>query len=114
MAPPGGRRRLVAEFPQVPPGTHLSLEGGLIWDRGYFHGPEVSATRFGVEEVGSGQSLLEVSLPPGVEGVRRAELSLPAGTGPLAVRLWSQADRPDLRELCVDLFAQGGEGPQGP
>ncbi|HLL84593.1 MAG TPA: hypothetical protein VK420_18145, partial [Longimicrobium sp.] len=109
FAPPGGNRRLVAEFPQVPAGARLVLEGGLIWDRGWHHGSQLTPTRFGVEDVRTGRSLLRVDVPVGVEGIQRAEVA-PEGGGPLAVRIWSQADRAELRELCLELLSQGPEG----
>lgn len=106
LAPPGGNRRLVVEFPQVPVGARLALEGGMVWDRGYFTGPQLSVTRVGVEEASTGRALAQFELPPGIEGVQRAEVPT-AASGPIAVRLWSQADRAELRELCVDLFTWG-------
>jgi len=111
FAPPGGNLRLVAEFSQVPPGALLRLEGGLIWDRGAFRGAPYSLTHFGVEDAQSGKPLLRVDLPPGLEGLQRAEA--PADfTAPGTLRLWSQADRAELRELCVELWVLGDEGPR--
>jgi hypothetical protein len=108
FAPPGGNQRLVAEFPQVPGGAHLVLEGGLIWDRGFFREPRVTATHFGVEDPRNGSPLLRIDLPGGVEGVQRQEVA--PEPGPLALRIWAQSDRADLRELCLDVRVQGAEG----
>ena len=109
FAPPGGNRRLVAEFPGVPQGALLQLQGGLIWDRGSFRGAQYSVTRFGVEDAGTGRSLLRIDLPPGLEGAQRAEAK-PDFTPPGTLRLWSQAERAELRELCVELTVFGEEG----
>jgi hypothetical protein len=93
----------------VPAGAFLSLEGGLIWDRGFFHGGGYTPTNLGVEDARSGQRLLEQSIPPGLEGVQRAETPTPPG-GPRALKVWSQSDSAELRELCLDLLSQGPEG----
>lgn len=107
--PPGGPARLVAELPDVPAGAYLSLEGGLVWDRGYFHGGGYTATNLGVDDAKSGERLLDLSIPPGLEGVQHAEARTSPG-GPRTLKLWSQSDNAELRELCLDLLSQGPEG----
>ncbi len=105
MHAPGGRERLVAEFDGVPGGTGLRLEGGIIWEQAWQKHPRYSPANLGVEDV-SGERLLEVALPPGLEGVQHQERALPAGP-PRTVKVWVQADNPDRRQVCLDVFALG-------
>jgi hypothetical protein len=105
MHPPGGKQRLVAEFDNVPAGTGLRLEGGITFEYTYSR-PHLSNIHMGVDDARTGQSLLDVVVPQGVPGVQKAEVTLPPGE-PRTVRIWSQADNPELRHLCLDLFALG-------
>jgi hypothetical protein len=106
MPPPGGRERVVAEFDGVPGGTSLRLEGGIIWEQAWRKDPRYSTTHLGVDDAASGERLLEVALPPGLEGVQHQERALPAGA-PRTVKVWVQADNPDRRHVCLDVWALG-------
>ena len=106
MHPPGGAERLVAEFDGVPGGTELRLEGGIIFEHAFKHDPGLSVTHLGVEDATHHEPLMEISLPPGREGVQRASHELPPG-GPRTVRVWTQADNPESRQVCLDLLALG-------
>jgi hypothetical protein len=106
MHPPGGQQRLVAEFDGVPGGTELRLEGGIIFEYAVRHEPHLSTTHYGVEDAATSESLLEISQPAGLEGVQKASRALPPG-GPRTVKVWVQADNPDSRQVCLDLFALG-------
>jgi hypothetical protein len=58
-----------------------------------------------VEETGTGRGLLELEIPPGVEGlqqVERAAAELPSTSG---LRIWVQSDNAALRDTCVELFS---------
>jgi len=110
MPPPSGQRRLVVELPAVPPADRLSLEGGLVWDRGFFHSPQLTATWMDLRAPGAPSAELALVVPAGVEGVQRAQgPGRAAGPRPLELSVWAQ--NPELRDLCVDLFAYG-EAPE--
>lgn len=104
MQPPGGPARLVVEFPAGVASDALSLEAGLIWDRGYFGHASLTPVRIGVDDGAQGRPLMEIVLPPGREGLQRAKAEQVAVS---PVRLWTQADNAELREVCVDLFGYG-------
>ena len=104
MHPPGGPERLVAEFDGVPGGTELRLEGGLIFEYAAQRARHLSTTHFGVEDAASHASLLDIAQPPGLEGVLKASRVLPPG-GPRTVKVWTQADNPDARQVCLDVVA---------
>lgn len=110
MHPPGGPERLVAEFDGVPGGTGLRIEGGIIFEH-FFGAPHRSNIHMGVDDAHTGERLLDVVVPQGVPGLQKAERTLPPGE-PRTVKLWSQADNPEARQLCLDMFALGpaGEG----
>jgi hypothetical protein len=108
MHPPGGRERLVAEFDGVPGGMGLRLEAGLISEV-TFSRPHLSNVQVGVDDARGGGPLLDLVVPQGVPGVQRAERELPPGE-PRTVKIWTQADSPDLRHLCLDVFALGAPG----
>jgi hypothetical protein len=108
MHPPGGKERLVAEFDNVPAGTGLRLEGGIIFEHAFARN-HLSNIHLGVDDAHSGQPLVDLVVPQGVEGVQKAEAQLPPGE-PRTVKLWSQADNSELRQVCVDLFALGPAG----
>jgi hypothetical protein len=107
MHAPGGPTRLVAEFDGVPGGTALRLEGGIIFEHAWVRDPGLRPALMGVDDAASGERLLEVVLPPGLEGVQSQERPLPPG-GPRTVRVWVRADNPDRRQVCLDVFALGG------
>lgn len=109
MHPPSGPERLVAEFDGVPGGTGLRLEGGIIFEFAHPKDPRLSPTRLGVDDARTGESLLEVVLPPGLEGVQRAERALPPGE-PRTVKVWTQAANAESRQVCLDVFALGAPG----
>lgn len=100
--PPGGPAKLVAEFANVPAASTLQLVTGYAWERGYYR--NMGPTDFGVEVNGDAQV---TRLLPGVEKVYRVDRpNTAAGT----VRAWVQADNPQNREVCFELFAFGPEG----
>lgn len=109
MRPPGGSTRLVAEFPEVPVASDLLLEGGIIWE----HAPKTDVTplEVGVDEVRTLNSIVTLSVPGGLEGMRHVNAS--AALGSHALKLWTRSVRPDAREACVDLtsFAATGAAP---
>jgi hypothetical protein len=108
MHPPGGPMRLVAEFDGVPGGTGLRIEGGIIFEH-TFGAPHRSNIHMGVDDARTGERLLDVVVPQGVPGLQKAERALPPGE-PRTVRIWSQADNPEARQLCLDVFALGATG----
>ena len=111
MHPPGGAQRLVAEFDGVPAGTELRLEGGIIFEHAAARAPRLSVTHLGVDDARSQEPLMSISVPPGLEGVQKASLVLPPGE-PRTVKVWTQADNPESRQVCLDVFALGSrEGP---
>jgi len=113
MHAPGGPERLVAEFDGVPAGTALRLEGGIIWEQAWRRDARYTTTRLGVDDAASGERLLDVPLPPGLEGVQHQERALPPGA-PRTVKVWVQADNPDRRQVCLDVWALGAAGASGP
>jgi hypothetical protein len=108
MHPPGGKDRLVAEFDNVPAGTSLRIEGGIIFEY-TFGRPLLSDIHMGVEDARSGEKLLDTVVKQGVPGVQEAERELPPGP-PRTVKIWSQADNAEARQLCLDVFALGPAG----
>lgn len=108
MPPPRGRR-VVVELPAVPPADTLVLEAGFVWDRGFHHGPQLTPAVVRVESAANTPALIDLAVPVGQEGVQRASVPGPAD-GPRTLRLTAEARNPELRDLCVDLFAYGPEG----
>ncbi|XXF76475.1 hypothetical protein P2318_25970 [Myxococcaceae bacterium GXIMD 01537] len=106
MHAPGGKDRLVAEFDGVPAGTALRLEGGIIWEQAWQKDPAFTTTHLGVDDAATGERLMEVALPPGLEGVQHAERALPPGPA-RTVKVWVQSDNSDRRQVCLDVFALG-------
>ncbi len=105
MHPPGGKERLVAEFDGVPGGTGLRLEGGIVSEYA-FGRPHLSTVFMGVDDARTGERLLDIAVPQGLEGVQRAERQLPAGEA-RTVKVWTQADNPELRHVCLEVLALG-------
>jgi hypothetical protein len=107
MPPPGGRRRLVAEFSQVPTGSALTLAGGIVGEEAFHRDPGLTPVQINVEEIGSGRTLLQLSISPGVEGMQTAQIQ---GTPDLPERLdlkvSVQSDNPARRLTCIDLFSE--------
>ncbi len=108
MHPPGGPERLVAEFEGVPGGTGLRLEGGIIFEYAYGR-PHLDTVHMGVDDAHTGERLLDVALPQGLPGWQKAERQLPPGA-PRTVKLWTQVNNPELRHVCLDVFALGAPG----
>ena len=98
--PPGGDAKLVAEFPNVPAAGTNALRAGLIWDRGFFHMPELTPVDIGVQV--NGDAVGAVTIPVGSEGLLRSDgPAIPAGS---TVRVWSRSANPAYRELCIELY----------
>jgi hypothetical protein len=108
MHPPGGPERLVTEFEGVPGGTGLRLEGGFTFDTG-FSRPHLDTVRLGVDDAGTGERLLDMALPQGLMGWQKAERELPPGA-PRTVKVWTQVSNPELRHVCLEVFALGAPG----
>jgi hypothetical protein len=54
----------------------------------------------------SGQRLLEVTIPPGQEGiVQDSRPTTGSVRDPAGLRLWVRSENPALRETCVELFS---------
>jgi hypothetical protein len=100
LFPPGGAAKLVLEFAPTPAAGQLALRAGMIWDRGFFHTPEMTATDLVVEV--DGQPATSLTVPVGVEGLLGAE-GPPLAQGS-SVRVWSRSQNPAYRELCVELY----------
>jgi len=112
MHPPGGSRRLVAEFPQARWGERLTLAAGIVGELAFHHEPELTPARVVVEQMASGQRLLEVTIPPGREGiVQDTRPAAGAGRDTVGLRLWVQSENPALRETCVELFSDRAATP---
>ena len=104
MHAPGGPQRLVAEFDGVPADLGLRLEGGIIFEFAHPKDPRLSTAHLGVDDAASGQRLLDVPIPPGREGVQKAEVVLPPGP-PRTVKVFVQADNAESRQVCLDVMA---------
>jgi hypothetical protein len=99
--PPGGPRRVVAQFDNVPAAESYELLAGYTWDRGSFKGR--TTVELGLEVNGARAG--GMSLPAGLEGLQRS------ASGPVAegstVTVWAQTANPHDRELCFELFGWG-------
>ena len=102
MHPPGGSRRIVAEFPALPLGDRLALEAGIVGEYASGRQPELTPVRAAVEDIASGARLLELAISPGQEGMQSAERPV-SGDRPVALRIWVQSDNPASRETCLEL-----------
>jgi hypothetical protein len=110
MHPPGGPRRLVAEFSQVPTGSQLTLSAGIVGEHASRQDPGLTPVQINVEEIGSNGRLLQLSIPPGLEGIQIAQIKRgPEIRSVLDLKISVQAGNPALRELCIDLFSVDGE-----
>lgn len=103
MHAPGGKQRLVAELDGVPGGVGLRLEGGIIFEHAFPRDARFSTTHLGVDDAVSGARLVSLAIPPGLEGVQKAEVRLPDGA-PHTVKIWVQADNADRRQVCLDVL----------
>jgi hypothetical protein len=100
--PPGGEARLMLEIPAQPAGSKLVMEAGYIWDRGSFR-DGMTATELALEV---GASSHPISLPPGFEGLARAEV--PVSAEGARARVWAKAVNPANREVCLTISAYRG------
>ncbi len=106
MHPPGGSRRIAAESPHARWGERLTLAAGIIGELAFHHEPELTPTQVVVEEMASGQKLLEIIIPPGREGIfQDSRPATGAVHDPVGLRLWVRSENPALREACVELFS---------
>ncbi len=106
MHPPGGPRRLVAEFPAANSGERLTLAAGIVGEYASRRQPELTPTRIAVEETATGRRLLELQIPPGVEGMQQVERrGAPELPSTIGLRISVQSDNAALREACVELFS---------
>ena len=108
MKPPGGDARLVVEFANVPAGVQMTLEGGIVWE----HAPRkagLTPLHVGVDEGAAQAPLASLRIEPGDEGMREATWT-PASNLPRTLRLWTQSDKANDRESCVELRALGDVG----
>jgi hypothetical protein len=114
MHAPGGPVRLVAEFADVPAAALLRLEGGIVGEHAAQRSGRLTPAHLGVEDASTGDSLLRLSLPPGTEGLQRADRAGLPGEGPRTLRVWTQSDLADLRWVCLDVAALGPPVQEGP
>jgi hypothetical protein len=106
MRPPGGARRLVAELPAARMGDKLTLAAGIIGEYGSHRDPGLTPTRVVVEEGATGRRLLEISIPPGLEGMQQVERrGTPELPAELDLKVWIESQNPALRDTCVELFS---------
>jgi len=105
LRPPGGAARLALTFADVPAGTTLRLEAGIIFEYAFSRAPGLATVQLAVEDARSGEGLMTLALPPGREGTQQVEHAL-SGEGSRSVRLTVQADSAETRELCVELTAE--------
>jgi hypothetical protein len=98
--PPGGATKLVAEFATVPAAESAALRAGLIWDRGFFHMPELTPVELGVQI--NGAAAASLTIPVGVEGLLGTDgPPIPEGS---TVQVWSRSSNPAYREVCLELY----------
>jgi hypothetical protein len=114
MHPPGGDARLVAEFPQVPVGSRLRLEGGIIWEHAPRNDASITTTNIGVEELGTNRRVVDLAIPPALESMQRLEVPGAGLSSPAGLKLWVASANPEARELCVDLSSLGPSAAEGP
>ncbi len=105
---PGGDVKLTMEFEDVPAhADELLLEAGIIWEHAVKR-QGITPTFVRLDRAGAAQPLIELELPPGVEGFQRGrfeDLNGSSVTGPLRVTVQSQ--NADSRQVCLDLSAFG-------
>ncbi|MBL8949587.1 MAG: hypothetical protein JNK82_02345 [Myxococcaceae bacterium] len=107
MFPPGGPTKLVVELPSVPGADTLELMGGFIWDRGYFSDPKYTDTHLTAQV--NGTQVAALDYPRGRFGLHRVETgAVPAGA---SLRVATQTQNPEQRELCVEAYGFGGAAP---
>lgn len=105
MFPPGGSTRLVAELEGVPAGT-WRLEGGIVFEWAWRKEARLTDTELAVEKATTGDRVLSLTLPPGLEGLQKVEVESDAGP----IRIAVQARNPEMRESCLDFSVLGPSG----
>ena len=104
FAIPGGTGRLVAHFPELPPGgDQLVLEGGIIWEYAHRKDPGVTALRVGVEDAATGEVVADLVVPPGLEGMQKSERPARPEGYPQGLSLFVESANPSMRHACVEL-----------
>jgi hypothetical protein len=98
--PPGGSSKLVLELPPVPASASIGLRTGMVWDRGFFHDARLTPTTVNLEA--NGQVTSSITLAPGLTGVQRS--NAPGVAEGSRVRVTSQSQNAELRELCVEVY----------
>jgi hypothetical protein len=82
------------------------LEAGIVGEHAAWKGPTITPAQFGVDD-SSGQPLLNLSIPPGLEGVQRAERGGAGLPESIVARVWVQSESAEARESCVELVSYG-------
>ncbi len=96
--PVGSGLALTLEFSQVPAADTLALTAGYIWDRGYFHSPDIGEARLTLDVNGQRS---ELPLPPPTVPLQRVEQQhTPEGA---TVKVSVTATNPNARDLCFEL-----------
>jgi hypothetical protein len=104
LFPPGGPAKLVVELQNVAGAEALQLMGGFIWDRGRFHEDRLTEAHLKADV--NGTQLAAIDFPIGRVGLQRAEGgAVPAGA---TVRISTQSQNAELRDLCVEAYGIGG------
>jgi hypothetical protein len=106
MHPPGGAGRTVLDISAVPSAPLLRLSAGIIWEHAWKHESKYTPVHLVVEEAGAAQPLAALTIVPGEEGLRSVDVPL-TGTEPHHLRLSTQSDNPEERDVCVQLTAYG-------
>lgn len=103
LFPPGGPTKLVVELNGVPAADQLALQGGFGWDKGYYRDEQLTPVLLAADV--NGTRAVSLDFPKGKYGLFRAEApGVPAGA---SVRIWSQSQNPEHREMCVEAWGFG-------
>ncbi len=103
LYPPGGATRLVVEFENPVELKGASLRGGLVWDRGYFKDARLTTAELGLDVDGKPEAFIPFT--PGLFGLQTQSVGpIPRGA---KIRVWSRAENPENRDLCVDAWGYG-------
>lgn len=109
LRPPGGKARAVVEFPEVPPGSTWRLEAGYVWNRGSIvvspSGFPLTPVELGADDAVTGETLMRLNLPVGVQGNQHAE-RVPPRLSSKGINLWIKSENPESRETCVDFWVE--------
>jgi hypothetical protein len=112
MHPPGGSRRIAAEFPAARWGEQLNLAAGVVGEFAFHREPELTPIQVVVEEMATGRALLEITISPGQEGiVQDSRPAAGAVAEAVGLRIWVRSENPSLRETCVELFSDRANTP---